>query len=107
MKAEGADKVASNLKALVLCDIKDRLIYKTVGVIAYKAILRNMTDSFVVLFRKFVVEAIEKYEPRAIVQSVTFSKKEDTSGYYLITEIGYVFKNSGEFATLSLELKEV
>jgi hypothetical protein len=106
-KVSGADKVASNLKALVLCDIRDRLIYKDIGVISYKAILRNMTDPFVVLFKKFVIEAITKYEPRAAGVTVTLFRKEDASGYYLTTEIKYMFKNSGEFATLSLELKEV
>lgn len=106
-KAEGASKVSSNLKALVLCDIRDRLIYKEIGVISYQALLRNMTESFAVLFKKFVVEAIAKYEPRAVVNSVTLIQKEDSSGTYLTVQVSYVFKNSGEFATLSLDLKEV
>jgi hypothetical protein len=106
-KVDGATKVSSNLKALVLCDIKSRLIYKQIGVISYQAVLRNFTDSFVTLFRKLVIESIMKHEPRAANVSVNIIRRENAEGYYVTAEVSYLFKNSGEFATLSLELKEV
>jgi hypothetical protein len=106
-KAEGSSKVTSDLKALVLCDIRDRLIYKTLGVISYQSVLRNFTDAYAVLFRKFIIEAILRYEPRAAGVTVNLIKGENSSGSYVIAEVAYAFKNTGEFATLSLELKEV
>jgi hypothetical protein len=106
-KVGGASKVSSNLKALVTCDIRDRLIYKEVGVISYKSVLRNFTNAFIVMFKKIASEAIYKYEPRATNVSIEVKRKEDADGYYVVAEVSYLFKNSGEFATLSLELKEV
>lgn len=106
-KVDGSTKVGSNLKALVLCDIRDRFIYKDLGVISYQSVLRNFTDSFVVLFEKFITESILKYEPRAKIKTVNIERVQDSDGYHVIAQISYVFKNSGEFATLSLELKEV
>jgi len=106
-KVDGATKVGSNLKALVLCDIRDRFIYKELGVISYQSIFRNFTDSFVVIFKKFIIESVMKYEPRAKIQTVNIERRDSLDGYHVIAQISYVFKNSGEFATLSLELKEV
>jgi hypothetical protein len=106
-KADGADKIGSNLKALVLCDIRDRFVYKELGVVSYQSVLRNFTDSFVALFKKFVTESVLKYEPRAKIATVNILRLETEDGYKVIAQISYIFKNSGEFATLSLELKEV
>jgi len=97
-----ADKVTSNLHALVLTFVNERLIMKNVGTVGYMAVMRN--TGMVGLIRSLVVEAITTYEKRATRLSVSVVSKEIHGEQHVFADISYVFSLSGEPKNTSIQL---
>lgn len=97
-----ADKVTSNLHALVLTFVNERLIMKKVGTIGYMAVMRN--PSMAGLIRSLVVEAITTYEKRATRLSVSVVPKEVRGEQHVFADVSYVFSLSGEPKDTSIQL---
>lgn len=102
--AEGADKVMSNLKALILCDLGGRLIRKGVGTTSHKKVFRNISIGQVNFIAAMIKESILKFEPRATNVQVSAEKLEDSAGSKLYVRASFIFKNTGEPATLEIEV---
>jgi hypothetical protein len=98
----GADKISSNLSALVLSFVNERLIYKSVGTISYMAILRNA--NMVGLVRSLVTEAIIAYEKRATRLSVQVYPKEVDGKRHVLADVSFAFSLSGEPRNISIQL---
>jgi hypothetical protein len=98
----GSDKIASNLKALVLSHIKERVIYKNVGTVGYDAVFRAVPSPLIVALVK---EAISKYEPRAVNVSVLVRREELDSGTAVFCDVRYAFKFSEKPSMITVELK--
>lgn len=103
-KAEGDRKVISNLSALVLSEVRSRLIRKKVGTVGYSRVLRSAGLSTFAPIEHLFRQAIQKYEPRATQVEVNLRSEDRTDGFRVIAEIRFIFKNTGEAVKLSLEL---
>lgn len=97
-----ADKVASNLKALVLTHVHERLIYKDLGTVGYMAILRNA--SMRGLIKRLVEEAIIAHEKRAARVQVEVIPKEIRGVQHIFAQVSYVFTLSGEMVYSEIDL---
>ncbi len=103
-KADDVDKVMSNLSALILSEVRSRLIRKSVGTVGYSKVMSPANpETFgpvALLFR----QAISKYEPRATRVTVDMHTDSFDGNSKVIVEIGFIFKNTGEAVKLDLEL---
>jgi hypothetical protein len=97
-----ADKITSNLHALILTFVNERLIMKNVGTVGYMAVMRN--TSMAGLIRSLVVEAITTYEKRATRLSVRIVPKEIRGEQHIFADVSYVFSLSGEPKNTSIQL---
>lgn len=100
----GAEKVASNLEALVKTAINERIVRKNVGTIGYKAVLRNADEVARKAIKDFVREAIVKHEPRALLLSLDISSVEMTSGIGVFIDGNFIFRQTGEEATFRSQI---
>lgn len=98
----GADKITTNLHALVLTYVNERLVYKDVGSIGYTAILRNR--NMYGLIKNLVMEAVMKHEKRATELLVSIVPKEIQGIQHVFAEVSYVFSLSGEPKNASIQL---
>lgn len=103
-KADNGDKVSDNLGALVLSAVKERLVRKNVGTIGYQRVLRSAATTASFPVKQLILEAMATYEPRAIGTTVDIHSYEVREGMKVIAEISFIFRNTGEPVTLSLEL---
>jgi hypothetical protein len=95
-------KITSNLHALILTFVNERLIYKDVGTIGYMAVLR--TNSMVGLLRHLIEEAITSFEPRAARVRVEVIPREESGTQRVYVKVSYVFTLSGEMVYSELRL---
>lgn len=98
----GADKITSNLHALVLTFVNERLIVKNVGTIGYMAVLRSA--NLAGLIQSLVVEAITKFEKRATGIVVSVVPKEIKGEQHIVADVKYKFTLSGEPVNTSIQL---
>ena len=104
-KDDGADKVISNLKALVLSRVKSRLIRKEVGTIGYDRVLRSAYGTALSPVKMLIADAIARYEPRALGVQIDIQQHEDLEqGMKVVADISFIFRNTGDPVTLSLDL---
>jgi len=97
-----AEKITSNLHALVLTFVNERLIMKNVGTIGYMAVMRN--HSMIGLIRSLIIEAITTHEKRATRLSVRVVTKEIRGEQHVFADVSYVFSLSGEPKNTSIQL---
>jgi len=94
----------SNLSALILSEVRSRLVRKKVGTVGYSKVMRpNNPETFgpvEMLFR----QAIQKYEPRATQVTIDLYSDTHDGDSKVIVEIGFIFKNTEEAVKLNLEL---
>jgi hypothetical protein len=95
-------KITSNLHALILTFVNERLIYKDVGTVGYMAVLR--TNSMVGLLRHLIEEAITSFEPRAARVRVEVIPREESGTQRVYVKVSYVFTLSGEMVYSELRL---
>jgi hypothetical protein len=95
-------KITSNLHALILTFVNERLIYKDVGTIGYMAVLR--ANSMVGLLRHLIEEAITSFEPRAARVRVEVIPREESGTQRVYVKVSYVFTLSGEMVYSELRL---
>lgn len=103
-KADGVDKVASNLRALVFTAIKERVIRKNVGTIGYQRIFRSGDDASLQLVRALASEAIAAHEPRALVRKISVRREEDSDGVKELIDVLFIFRETGEEGTATVEV---
>jgi phage baseplate assembly protein W len=103
-KDDGGDKVTSNLKALIYSAVRSRLIRKNVGTVGYQRVLRSMGTTASEPVKQLILEAINEFEPRAIGVTVDIQSLEDSTGTKIIADISYIFRNTGDPVSMSLEL---
>lgn len=89
----GEDKIKSNLRALVLSSVNERLIRKQVGSIGYSKVFRNITDIGDEIVETLVGEAIAKFERRIKVKELSLYTIEDSGGVEVHLKITYFRKN--------------
>lgn len=104
LQAVGIDKISTNLAALVLTAMKERVIRKGVGTVGYQGVFRPGDDVSLDVIREFVREAIAKYEPRARVRSIESHTTEDGEGVKSFIDVAFVFRETGEVGTVSIPL---
>lgn len=103
-KADGVDKIVSNLKALVFTALKERVIRKNVGTIGYQRIFRSGDDTSLDLVKNLVREAIATHEPRVLVLSLKVRSVEDREGVKEFIDVLFVFRETGEEGTATVEV---
>jgi hypothetical protein len=103
-KAEDGDKVMSNLKALILSRVNERLIRKGVGTIGYSRLFRSARGTTLEPIKHLITQAIVKFEPRAAGITINFREDEGTDGFKVIADVSFIFKNTGDPVKMSLEL---
>jgi len=102
---DDGDKVISNLKALVYSKVKSRLIRKNVGTIGYDRVLRSAYGTTLSPIKTLIADAIATYEPRAVGLTIDIQQHEDLAeGMKVVAEISFIFRNTGDPVTLSLDL---
>lgn len=103
-KDDNGDKVISNLKALVLSSVNERLVRKAVGTTGYTRLFRSAYGTTLDPIKQLIKQAIIKYEPRASGIIVNIRKEEESGDSRVIADVSFIFRNTGDPATLSLEL---
>lgn len=103
-KSDAGTKVSNNLRALIFSAVKERLVRKNVGTIGYQRVMRNAAMTSSGLIKQLIIEAIAKYEPRAIGTTVNLYSYQDSDGMKVVADISFIFRNTGDPVTLSLEL---
>jgi len=104
-KASGAEKIVSNLKALALSALRERLIRKGVGTIGYEQVMRSGIAERGPIIEGIIREAAVRYEPRALNLEVDVYEREDAQKQKAtIVKMSFIFKNTGDPVTMSLEL---
>jgi phage baseplate assembly protein W len=103
-KADNGDKVMSNLKALILSKINERLIRKNVGTIGYTRVFKSARATTLEPIKHLIRQAIVKFEPRAAGITIDFRLQDDSEGSKVIADVAFIFKNTGEPVKMSLEL---
>lgn len=103
-KSDDGDKVVANLKALVLSKVNERLVRKAVGTIGYARLLRPAHKTTLEPIKHLIKQAIAKYEPRAAAVTVDFREQNDSDGSKAIADVSFIFRNSGDSVTMSLDL---
>lgn len=91
----GGTKVMSNLKALVLTTVNERLIRK-VGTIGYQQVLRSSLDSNSGAIESLVRDAVVQFEPRAVGVEVSLRSEDIRGDYYVFIDVSFVFKFTGD-----------
>jgi len=101
---DGAKKVMSNLKALITCELGGRLIRKGIGVESHAKVFRNLSPGQINFLSAMMNEAILKFEPRATNVKISTEKIDDALGSRLVVRTSFIFKSTGEPATLEIEI---
>ena len=103
-KADDGDKVLSNLKALILSSINERLVRKSVGTIGYRRVFKSASVTAANPIKHLIKQAIVKFEPRASGVTVELRQEEERGDVRVIADVSFIFRNTGDPAKLSLEL---
>lgn len=99
-KADGKDKVMSNLRSLVKTTLNERLIKKATGTIGYSLLFRSGIDANATTVENLVFESIVAQEPRAVGVRVKAYASEEDSNSLGIIEISFIFKDTGDAGNL-------
>jgi len=91
----GGDKVMSNLKALVLSPVKERLIRK-VGTIGYQQVLRSSLGLNSGAIESLVRDAILRFEPRAVGVQVKLRNEDIQGNHHAFIDVSFIFKYTGD-----------
>ncbi len=103
-KNEGADKVASNLEALVMTALQERLVRKSVGTVGYQIVLRNADEMSRRAIKGLIWEAIVRHERRARLLSLEITSNDTDDGRAVFVEGVFIFKQTGEESTFSTQI---
>ena len=102
--AEGDAKIEDNLTALVLSPINSRFIRKAVGTIGFSMLLRSGEQYSDEIIRSLVEEAIQRFEPRAVVLAISISREDNESGHTKFLDIKWRRQSSSEINSSSIKL---
>jgi len=91
---EGDAKIRSNLIALVKSNVNERLVRKMVGVIGHSLVLRSTIPGGDVIIKNLIEEAIAKFEPRVVVESINIRMEETPTGMAKILDLHWRRKTS-------------
>ncbi len=101
---DGADKIRSNLYALVKTTLKERLIRKNVGTVGYAMVLRNQSIPNSSLILTLIRESIVRHEPRALLLDVRLRFEDAREGQKTFINVDFIFRDTGEAETLVVEV---
>jgi phage baseplate assembly protein W len=99
-KVTDAELVAQSIQQIILTSPGERVMRPDFGCNAYAFVFENNDVILEELIRTEVTGAIGRYEPRAIVQSV--STERDASS--IIVTIKFIVSLTGEQATVSIPI---
>lgn len=103
-RAEGDEKISSNLHALVKSPVNSRVIRKAVGTVSYQKVFRNLIVVGFDPLRSLVNEAIAEFEPRAKVFDIVIASEEREKDTVVVIEISFMRRSSSELNSLRVEL---
>jgi phage baseplate assembly protein W len=76
-----ADSVKRSIKSLILTDKYERLLDPDIGGNIRASLFEPMTPISENILENYIIECIENYEPRAILQSVFIQANYDNNSY--------------------------
>jgi hypothetical protein len=103
-ESEGVAKVGDNLHHLTTSKVKERVIHKNVGTVAYDQVFRPNDDSTFDLVQALLREAYSTYERRALILGLDLRRTEDRDGMKTFIDTKFVFRETGQEDTVSVQV---
>jgi len=100
-----ADSVKRSIKSLILTDKYERLLDPDIGGNIRASLFEPMTPISENILENYIIECIENYEPRAILQSVFIQANYDNNSYNIT--ITFKIDTSETLQSLEFTLERV
>lgn len=102
--AEGDEKLASNIMALIYSPVNSRLIRKAVGTVSYQKVFRNLQAVGFAPLEELVRETVSEFEPRIKILGVVITTEDRDKTRVLVIKLSFTRKSSVEINSLQIEV---
>tara|TARA_B100001113_G_scaffold254803_1_gene210142 strand:- start:860 stop:1240 length:381 start_codon:yes stop_codon:yes gene_type:complete len=99
------ESVKQSIRNLILTDKGERLMQPDVGCKVRSLLFENFTAQTILLVKTTIVDTIQKYEPRAIVESVNVSGDPDNNAIFIAILFSLI--NNDTIEQLDIQLERV
>lgn len=99
------DSVKQSIRNLVLTDKGERLMQPDIGCKVRNLLFENFTAQSVLAIKTTIVDTIQKYEPRAVIENVNVSGDPDNNAIFV--SILFSIINNDTVEQLDLQLERV
>lgn len=94
------DLIKSSIRMILTTRLGERVMLPEFGSRLYELVFEPMDDSLKALARTFVIEALQRWEPRITLQNVTMGTDPDNNTFFI--SLTYAINENAEQDTLVL-----
>lgn len=94
------DLIRSSIRMILATRLGERVMLPEFGSRLYELVFEPMDDALRSLARTFVIEAIQRWEPRVTLQAVSLSSDDNTNTFTI--SMSYIINENAEQDTLVL-----
>ena len=102
-RASGAEKIAGNMKNIILTRVEDRETAPGLGTLGFSSVMRNIDQITFALLEDVLGSSLALHENRAIVRDISF--EEGAEPGQLQVTILFSLRDTGEFSELTALLE--